>query len=711
MWAPSRFYNPVALKARTSIWLRLIFAGYNSYRQVYHPYVDLAIRLTVCHFFLFTGMISVARRPGVLESVREDLSALLTTSSLKPLGLVLVIGTVLLGVGLLARVGALLLLVVLFVTHTAIHLTDAELCIAALLTSYCAFGVRQLSVDALVAPGLTDSAFPLIAKTIGAVQTCTEIAAPGLQLVYRIWLGSALLQIAVFDDVLPVGTVKQLLPGTLAVIGGAGIALGAGAAIANKVLIFTAFGMQLMASDVNPLWLSLVLAQIGVIGEGRWSVDALLSTRIRQWIKPSHGKTNTDHWPRVVIVGAGFGGMACAMKLRHLPVQITIIDRQNFHLFQPLLYQVATAGLSPADIAFPVRSRFRDDLNLRVILDTVVGVDKTRRTVTTLAGDVPYDVLVLATGATHSYFGRDTWARFAPGLKRIEDATAIRARLLTAFERAESQVNDADRDAWLTFVIVGGGPTGVELAGALAELARFGLKHEYRSINPGAANIILMHAGGRILPAFPEELSARALTALRKLGVSVLLNSRVHDISEDTVFVGDTAIAAKTVLWAAGVVASPAASWLDAEADAAGRLLVDERLRVPGFPEIFAIGDTASCNAWRGRATPGLAPAAKQAGNYVAKMIRSSLELRREPRPFAYRHWGNLATIGRKSAVADFGLIRLWGAPAWWMWGFVHVLFLANLRNRLSVVTAWIWAYITFRSNSRLITRPEQYNT
>jgi NADH dehydrogenase/putative oxidoreductase len=653
-------------------------------------------------------MISSTHRPGILESVREDLTALLTTFNLAPLGFALVVGTVLLGLGLLARAGALLLLVVLFATHSHMRLTDADLCIAALLISYCAFGVRQLSFDALIAPGLNDSAFPTVGRIIGAVERFTEIASPALQLIYRFWLGAALIRVAPFNDVLPNDMVEHLLPHLLSVVGGAAIALGAGAAIANKILIFAAFGMQLMGSDINPLWLSLVLAQIGVIGEGRWSLDVVLSTRMRQWVKPSHGKTNTDDWPKVVIVGAGFGGMACAMQLRHLPVNITLIDRQNFHLFQPLLYQVATAGLSPADIAFPIRSRFRDDLNLRVIMDTVVGVDKTRRTVTVLSGEVPYDFLVLATGATHSYFGRDTWARFAPGLKRVEDATAIRAQLLTAFERAENQADRSEREAWLTFVIVGGGSTGVELAGALAELARFGLKHEYRAIDPGAARIILMHSGARLLPAFPDQLSARALVSLQKLGVSVLLNSRVESISEDKVFVGETSIAARTILWAAGVVASPAALWLDVKSDAAGRVVVDERLRVPGFPEIFVIGDTASCNAWRGRAVPGLAPAAKQAGAYAAKVIRSGLEMRMEPQPFSYRHWGNLATIGRKSAVADFGWIKLWGAPAWWMWGFVHVLFLANLRNRLSVIVAWVWAYITFRSSSRLITRPER---
>jgi NADH dehydrogenase/putative oxidoreductase len=386
---------------------------------------------------------------------------------------------------------------------------------------------------------------------------------------------------------------------------------------------------------------------------------------------------------------------------------LTLIDRHNHHLFQPLLYQVATAGLSPADIASPIRSQFRDDPNVRVIMKTVTGIDIRQQTVNMGQDVLPFDILVLATGASHSYFGRDDWSRFAPGLKRINDATAIRAKLLSAFENAEDESNGAERDAWLTFVIVGGGPTGVELAGAIAELARFGLQEEFRSINPASAQIFLVQSGPRILPAFQEVLSARAQRSLERLGVTVRINSRVQEIDAEGVTINGERLRARTVLWAAGVVASPPAYWLGIEPDHAGRTPVDAHLRVPNHGNIFVIGDAAASSGWDGGSVPGLAPAAQQGGRYVARMIRARLEARGEPPPFVYRHRGSLATIGRKTAVADFGRIRLWGAPAWWLWGLVHVSFLATMRNRVSVIIAWIWAYLTLRSGTRLITRQD----
>jgi NADH dehydrogenase/putative oxidoreductase len=282
----------------------------------------------------------------------------------------------------------------------------------------------------------------------------------------------------------------------------------------------------------------------------------------------------------------------------------------------------------------------------------------------------------------------------------------VRAKLLSAFENAENERDPVIREAWLTFAIVGGGATGVELAGAIAELAHFGLKHEFRAIDPASANIILLHSGPRILPAFPPMLSERARRSLERLGVSVKVDSRVSELNADGVTVGGRLLPAKTVLWAAGVVASPAALWLQIESDSAGRTPVDSHLRVTGYPNIFVIGDAAASNAWKGQPVPGLAPAAKQGGEHVASIIRAKLEMREEPKPFAYRHRGSLATIGRKAAVADFGRAKLWGAPAWWLWGLIHVLFLTGMRNRVSVVTAWIWAYITFRSSTRLITGP-----
>jgi NADH dehydrogenase/putative oxidoreductase len=417
-----------------------------------------------------------------------------------------------------------------------------------------------------------------------------------------------------------------------------------------------------------------------------------------------HSLEGLQGLPRVVIVGAGFGGLRCAQGLRDASVAVTLIDRTNYHLFQPLLYQVATAALSPGDIARPARQMFRNSPSIRLLLGTVTGVDTQRQTVSTQNGQIPYDYLVLATGATHSYFGKDEWARFAPGIKRIEDALEIRRRILTAFERAEAASLEQDRKALLTFLIVGGGPTGVELAGAIAELARFGLEKDFRAFDPAQARVILVQAAPRLLPSFPERLAHIAQRSLEQLGVEIHLGSRVDHIDETGVAVDGTRIEASTVLWAAGVAASPAAAWLNATADRAGRLIVGDDLRVPGFVNIFAIGDTAASKAWKGELVPGLAPAAKQGGAYVAKQIRAMVESRKPVPPFRYRHLGSLATIGRKAAVADFGILKLSGAPAWWLWGIVHIAFMLGVRNRLATLTNWFWAYLKFGGSIRLIT-------
>ncbi|MDX1487548.1 MAG: NAD(P)/FAD-dependent oxidoreductase, partial [Acidiferrobacterales bacterium] len=408
--------------------------------------------------------------------------------------------------------------------------------------------------------------------------------------------------------------------------------------------------------------------------------------------------------PRVVIVGAGFGGLTCAAALRRTPVQVTLIDRQNYHLFQPLLYQVATAGLSPGDIAMPIRGLFREQFNARVLLGTVTGVDTTRQEVLMGTKHVPYDYLVLATGAQHNYFGRDEWQSHAPGLKRIDDATEVRRRLLTAFEQAENTDDPAERAALLTFIIVGAGPTGVELAGAIAELARHGMEKDFRHFDPATARVLLIQAGPRVLPTFPEPLSRIAQVSLEKLGVEVFTNSRVEHVDDAGVQVNGERIAARTVLWAAGVIASPAAQWVNGEADRAGRLKVGADLSVPGCANVFAVGDTALVNAWSGQPVPGLAPAAKQAGAYVARVIEARMMAHRPPPPFRYQHLGSLATIGRKSAVVQFGLMRLSGTFAWWLWGLIHIYFLVGLRNRISVMFDWFWAYLTYRSGTRLIT-------
>ncbi|HEY7741340.1 MAG TPA: NAD(P)/FAD-dependent oxidoreductase [Steroidobacteraceae bacterium] len=407
--------------------------------------------------------------------------------------------------------------------------------------------------------------------------------------------------------------------------------------------------------------------------------------------------------PQVVIVGAGFGGLTVARGLARAPVDVTLIDRQNHHLFQPLLYQVATAGLSPADIAWPVRHLVRDQPNTRVLMGEVTGVDPARGVVMLGDGPVSWDWLVLATGATHGYFGHDEWAAHAPGLKDLDDATAIRRRLLLAFERAEMASNPDTARRLLTIAIVGGGPTGVELAGAIAELARRALVADFRAIDPTRARVLLIEAGPRLLPNFPEALSRYTAAALARLGVEVRIGTPVTSCDPQGVTIGAEFIPAATILWAAGVAASPAASWLAMPGDRAGRVTVGADLTVPGHDHIYVIGDTALARDARGQPLPGIAPVAKQQGAWVARSILARLAGRRM-KPFAYRDVGLLATIGRKSAVISYRRLALRGWPAWWLWGAAHIYFLVSLRNRLIVVTQWLWSYFAFERGARLIT-------
>ena len=410
--------------------------------------------------------------------------------------------------------------------------------------------------------------------------------------------------------------------------------------------------------------------------------------------------------PHIVIVGAGFGGLSAAHALANAEADVTVVDRRNYHLFQPLLYQVATAGLSPAQIASPIRAILRRAANIRVVLGRVSGVDRQRRTVEVDGHEIECDQLVLATGSRHAYFGHDEWERVAPGLKKIDDATGIRRRILTAFEHAEAMAPAEDRRRFLTFVVIGAGPTGVEMAGAIAELAHVALRHDFRTIDPREARIVLVEAGPRVLPAFPLELSAAAQKALDRLHVEVRLGTPVSNCDETGVTIGEDHLPAATIVWAAGVAASPAARWLGTEADPVGRVVVGPDFTVPGHPEIFVIGDTAHALDANGKLLPGLAPVAKQQGAYVARVLRARIAGKRPPGPFRYRDWGTMATIGRRAAVADFGWLRLSGTLAWLMWGLVHVSFLIGFRNRLVVMLDWIWSYLTFQSGARLIVGP-----
>jgi NADH dehydrogenase len=407
--------------------------------------------------------------------------------------------------------------------------------------------------------------------------------------------------------------------------------------------------------------------------------------------------------PRVIIVGGGFAGLECARALAGAPVDIVLIDRQNHHCFQPLLYQVATAALSPADIAWPIRGILSRQSNLRVVMAKVTAIDTAAKIVQTDALALPYDDLVLASGVTHAYFGHDEWADAAPGLKTIEDARHIRGRFLRAFERAETAIDDAARRKLLTFVVVGGGPTGVEMAGAMAEVAHETLKEDFRRIDPRMSRILLIEAGPRILPALPDNLSGYAKGVLERMGVEVMADARVTDCSRDGVTLGDgTHIDASTIVWAAGVVASPAAQWIGAAHDRAGRILVNADLSVPNHPDVFVAGDLASVPN-----VPGIAPAAKQMGGYVGRLIAARAEGRDPPPPFRYKHAGDLAAIGRRAAVVKIGRFELTGFFAWWFWGIAHIYFLIGLRNRFVVAVNWLWSWLTFRRGARLISARE----
>ncbi|MGH8053941.1 MAG: NAD(P)/FAD-dependent oxidoreductase [Stenotrophomonas sp.] len=411
-----------------------------------------------------------------------------------------------------------------------------------------------------------------------------------------------------------------------------------------------------------------------------------------------------DPVPHLVIVGGGFAGLWATRALASAPLRITLIDRRNHHLFQPLLYQVATAGLSSPDIAAPLRHILRKQHNVDVRLGEVVAVDKQQRRV--LLGDataVDYDLLVVASGATHAYFGHDEWAKDAPGLKTLDDALLLRRKLLLAFERAEAESDRDKKAAWLSFAVVGGGPTGVELAGTLAEIARHTLKNEFRHIDPASAKVRLVEAGPRVLSSFPEALSLKARQQLEKLGVEVLTGTPVNNIDAQGFQLGDSFVPARTVVWAAGVAASPLGRTLDVPLDRAGRVQVQPDLTIPGHPEIFVAGDLASLMQDDGRPVPGVAPAAKQMGSHIADSIRARLHDKPAPPPFRYRDQGNLATIGRMAAIVHVGKLQLSGLLAWWFWLAAHVFFLIGFRNRLVVLLNWGVAYWSYQRSARII--------
>jgi putative oxidoreductase len=681
------------------------------------PVVDLLIRLWLAGMFFTSAVLKLADwQKALYLSAHEYPVSWLDSVTAAYVGVsVESLGAVLLAIGLGTRFAALSMLLLSLVIQFNYVTLEVNLFWAVLFGWYVARGAGPLSLDHLFSRGLADSALPLAAAGTRAMQAFSAYSDPLYRLFMRVWIAAAVVggtllvaqpeAPAVLDVLLPYKSGAQF--GALGLICVVLLSAGLAARMAAVALMLLTFGLAMTSvwDSIYAYWLTL-FALLALYGPARLSVDSVIDQTLRRLFPQLDGKPvfSLERLPRVVIVGAGFGGLTCAAALRRTPVQVTLIDRQNYHLFQPLLYQVATASLSPGDVATPVRGMCREQFNAHVLLGNVTGVDATRQEVLIGSKHVPYDYLVIATGARHNYFGREEWERYAPGLKRIDDAIEVRRRLLTAFEQAENTDDVQRRASLLTFIIVGAGPTGVELAGAIAELAKHGMEKDFRNFDPASARVILIQAGPRVLPTFSERLSTVARTSLERLGVEVLTESRVEHIDDQGVIVSGKRIAARTVLWAAGVIASPAARWLDGEADRAGRLKVGPDLSVPGLNNVFAVGDTALSTAWAGQPVPGLAPAAKQAGAYVAKVIRARVMGRKAVAPFRYQHLGSLATIGRKAAVVEFGLLRLSGTSAWWLWGLIHIYFLVGLRNRLSVMFDWFWAYLTYRSGTRLIT-------
>ncbi len=679
------------------------------------PLVDLGARLWLAQLFFVASATTLAGAPGAgarLYSCFADWSQAPThfgagvlTASLFTSGL--------LAAGIATRFAAAVLMVGLALGHFHGPGEPLNFVWAAMLGWFAVHGGGALSIDRLLSRGAEASATPLAAPTAAAMSGLNA-ASPFYLFALRIALTTPPLMMAlgvsepiahVADALLAGDAVVRFLSTPLApqeawLLGAASVLFGIGLltrgiALVVAVLMYVGasragLGAEAVAAAVLPLLFF-------VRGPGVLSLDGLL--RFEGKSKPVD-----ESAPHVVILGAGFGGLSAAKALSGAKVRISVVDRSNHHLFQPLLYQVATAALSPADIATPIRELFRGQPNVRTVLGEATGIDPQSKSVTLGARTLNYDYLIVATGARHSYFGNDEWGAHAPGLKRLDDAIAIRNRLLTAFERAEQAETDAERRKRLTFVIVGGGPTGVELAGALAELAQHGMAGDFRACDPASARIVLIDRGDRPLKAMSKSMSAVTAKALQDLGVELRFGEGVAAIDSDGATLSSGGrIEADNVLWAAGVASSPAGAWLGVETDRAGRTPVGPHLEPEGLSDVFVVGDAAAITCQRGP-VPGIAPADKQAGAYAARVIRARIAGRKGPKGFEYGHLGDLATIGRSAAVVDFNGWRLSGGLAWWLWGLAHVYFLTGLRNRASVAVHWLWSYLTYRRPTRIIT-------
>ncbi len=705
--------------------------------KILAPGMDFIRRLTLAQAFFLSGLVKIANWDTALYlSTHEYPVSWMNPVTAAIIGVSIeLICPVLLALGLMTRLAALLLLILTAVIQTAYQPVNAQVFWIIIFGYWVVVGANRNSLDYLLR-GLKESALPLAMPLGKLFNFLTIHVAQFYILLMRLWIAAVLyvaghaamelmkisehLQFLTYQPQLSVLQMEMtnVWVSFICSIGALCIVLGFGtriiAFLSLVVLALITHKVDASTAQVTEFvyWIML-LSIIFFRGPGKYSLDHIIRLNLGKIFPQLDGNltSNLADLPHVVIVGAGFGGVATAKTLSTTACRITLIDKHNYHLFQPLLYQVATASLSPSDIATPIRGLFRDQSNIRIMLGEVAGVDKTNQNLIMQNGNrFAYDYLVLATGARHSYFGKDEWAAFAPGMKRVEDAIAVRSKLLKAFEAAENCDDPIIQQQLLTFVIVGGGPTGVELAGALAELAHKGMEGEFSRIDPSTAKIYLVEAGPRLLAVMPEDISTYTKTALENLGVTVMTGGRVENIDAEGVIVNGQRIHSLNVIWAAGVQSSPAAQWLSAEADRAGRVKVSKDLSVPECANIYAIGDTVLAEVWNGKPMPGLAPAAKQSGIFVAKHIRAKIEGAKPQKEFSYQHYGSLATIGRQAAVADFGKFRMKGVLAWWFWGMIHVMFLANLQNRISVMIEWFWAYVTFKRSTRLITETTQVN-
>ncbi|MEO0420628.1 MAG: FAD-dependent oxidoreductase [Pseudomonadota bacterium] len=718
--APERLaeekYSPF-MRVTVRRWVKWYLDG----TETFWPISDLVIRFFIGMWFLRSGLVKAADwDTALLLATTEYPVSWMSPANAALTGVTIeLVGPILLIAGFMTRPAAIAMAALTLVSQAVYVPTTSNLLVIAMLAWYAVAGPGALSLDRVLASGFKASALPLATPMIRAAEWSRANLGPIVMAVIRVWLGVTMLVYAgVFEPPIAVQTwlptmIVAGMPSWIAIIAAVFFFTGFGAVIVSYALFFLIAVFMIAEAHPNvTLFPFLFLAMYEARGAGVFSADrAILAWLEKNILFDREYHEIPDSWPHVVVVGAGFGGLAAVARLKRLPVRITLIDKRNYHLFQPLLYQIATATLNPADIATPIRSLFKADGNVRVLKGEVTAINSAAKTLSLADGqEVAFDKLVLATGATHSYFGKDEWGAYAPGLKTVEDGVAVRGTILNAFEQAEASEDPERIKRLLTFVIVGAGPTGVELAGAIAELAKLSVEREFRTVDPASARVILVQSGQRILPAFPEELSAQAQASLEKLGVEIRTGGRVTHIGATEVRIGeDETIATETVLWAAGVAASPAAKWLGAKADRSGRVEVNGHMRVvdaDGEPldHIFAIGDTAGSTAWDGKPVPGLAPAAKQAGAYVSDVVEAELLDAPCPGPFVYKHQGSLATIGRKSAVADFGAIKLSGALAWWLWGLVHVGFLTGARNRVTVVINWGWNFFAQHSGIRLIT-------